>query len=118
MAIDVKIPSMGESITGGILAAWHAKDGDFVKRDQILYELETDKITSEGVAESDGRLSIEVEEGAEVEIGQKIATIDPEQTARDAGTAALQAESKAVEPAGKASPATRPAPISQRDMIA
>ena len=78
MSIDVKIPSMGESITGGILAAWHAKDGDFVKRDQILYDLETDKITSEGVAESDGRLSILVEEGAEVEIGQKVASIDPE----------------------------------------
>ncbi|RKX35405.1 MAG: dihydrolipoamide succinyltransferase [Verrucomicrobia bacterium] len=80
MPIDVKIPSMGESITGGILAAWHARNGDFVKRDQILYELETDKITSEGVAESDGRLTIEIEAGAEVEIGQKIATIDPDQT--------------------------------------
>ncbi|MEZ5275909.1 MAG: 2-oxoglutarate dehydrogenase complex dihydrolipoyllysine-residue succinyltransferase [Opitutaceae bacterium] len=113
MAIDVKIPSMGESITGGILAAWHAKDGDFVKRDQILYELETDKITSEGVAESDGRLSIEVEEGAEVEIGQKIATIDPDQKAGDAGTAAPQAEPKAPEtaagtaPSGAISPAVR-----------
>jgi 2-oxoglutarate dehydrogenase E2 component (dihydrolipoamide succinyltransferase) len=80
MPIDVKIPSMGESITGGILAAWHARNGDFVKRDQILYELETDKITSEGVAESDGRLTIEVEAGAEVVIGQRIASIDPDQT--------------------------------------
>ncbi len=80
MPIDVKIPSMGESITGGILAAWHVQNGDFVKRDQILYELETDKITSEGVAESDGRLTIEVEAGTEVTIGQQIATIDPDQT--------------------------------------
>ena len=80
MPIDVKIPSMGESITGGILAAWHVQNGDFVKRDQILYELETDKITSEGVAESDGRLTIEVEAGTEVVIGQRIATIDPDQT--------------------------------------
>ena len=94
MPIDVKIPSMGESITGGILAAWHVQNGDFVKRDQILYELETDKITSEGVAESDGRLTIEVEAGAEVVIGQQIATIDPDQT----GTPTSEPSKKSAKP--------------------
>ena len=96
MSIDVKIPSMGESITGGILAAWHVQNGDFVKRDQVIYELETDKITSEGLAESDGRLAIEVEAGTEVTIGQKVAVIDTDQVAPEAPAA--PAASKAPEP--------------------
>lgn len=74
--IEVKIPSLGESISSGILAAWHVKDGDVVNAGQILYELETDKITSEGQAEKGGKISLKVPVGAEVAIGQVIATID------------------------------------------
>ena len=76
MATEVKIPAMGESISSGILAAWHIKDGDYVKKDQVLYELETDKITSEGAAEVAGVISIQVEVDEEVDIGQIIASID------------------------------------------
>lgn len=76
MVIEVKVPTMGESITSGLLSAWHVKDGDFVKTDQALYELETDKITSEGVAEANGRISLRAKEGAEVEVDQVIAAID------------------------------------------
>jgi len=76
MATEVKIPAMGESISSGILAAWHVKDGDYVKKDQVLYELETDKITSEGAAEVAGVISIQVEVDEEVDIGQIIASID------------------------------------------
>ncbi len=67
---------MGESITGGVLSAWRVKDGDIVERDQILFELETDKITSEGIAESAGRISLKVPEGEEVSIGDVVAEID------------------------------------------
>jgi len=77
MSIEVKIPPMGESITSGVLAKWHISDGDLVKKDQPLFELETDKITSEGTAESAGRISLKVEAGAEVKIGQVVASIDP-----------------------------------------
>jgi 2-oxoglutarate dehydrogenase E2 component (dihydrolipoamide succinyltransferase) len=77
MATEVKIPAMGESITSGILASWRVSDGDTVKKDQPLYELETDKITSEGVAEIEGVIRITVEAGTEVGIGQVVATIDP-----------------------------------------
>ncbi len=77
MSIDVKIPPMGESITSGILANWRVKDGDTVKRNQPLFELETDKITSEGVAEADGVIHLSVEAGAEVKIGQVVAVIEP-----------------------------------------
>jgi 2-oxoglutarate dehydrogenase E2 component (dihydrolipoamide succinyltransferase) len=74
--LEVKIPPMGESINSGVLAKWHVRSGDVVKKDQPLFELETDKITSQGTAESGGRVNLLVEEGAEVKIGQVVATID------------------------------------------
>ena len=85
MAIEVKIPPMGESITSGVLAKWHVKDGDLVKKDQPLFELETDKITSEGTAEVAGKITFKVAAGTDVKIGQVVATID--ETANVAGAA-------------------------------
>ena len=76
MSLEVKIPPMGESISSGVLAKWHVDDGASVKKDQVIYELETDKITSEGVAEADGTIKFAAEEGAEVKIGQVVATIN------------------------------------------
>lgn len=73
---EVKVPALGESISSGILATWHVKDGDLVSAEQPLYELETDKITSEGTAEVAGKISLKVEEGTEVEIGAVVAEID------------------------------------------
>ena len=74
--LEVKIPPMGESITSGILAKWHVADGALVKKDQPLFELETDKITSEGTAEAAGKISFRSAAGEEVKIGQVVATID------------------------------------------
>ncbi|MCR6656130.1 MAG: 2-oxoglutarate dehydrogenase complex dihydrolipoyllysine-residue succinyltransferase [Opitutus sp.] len=79
--LDVKIPPMGESISSGVLAKWHVQNGDVVKKDQPLFELETDKITSEGTAESAGKITLKVEEGAEVKIGDVVATIDTDAAA-------------------------------------
>ncbi len=76
MPIEVKVPAMGESISSGILAAWHVKDGDTVEKGQHLYDLETDKITSEGTAEGSGVISLKVEEGDEVDVGAIVAEID------------------------------------------
>ncbi|MBI5425594.1 MAG: 2-oxoglutarate dehydrogenase complex dihydrolipoyllysine-residue succinyltransferase [Opitutae bacterium] len=76
MAIEVKIPPMGESISSGILAKWHVANGDVVKKDQVLFELETDKITSEGTAEAAGKITLAVTAGTEVKIGAVVATID------------------------------------------
>jgi 2-oxoglutarate dehydrogenase E2 component (dihydrolipoamide succinyltransferase) len=87
MAIEVKIPPMGESITSGVLAKWHVKDGDIVKKDQALFELETDKITSEGTAESAGKITFKVAAGTEVKIGQVVATIDESVSAAAVATA-------------------------------
>jgi 2-oxoglutarate dehydrogenase E2 component (dihydrolipoamide succinyltransferase) len=76
MATEVKIPAMGESISSGILAAWHVRDGDYVSEGQAIFELETDKITSEANAEVSGITTIKVLADEEVEIGQLVATID------------------------------------------
>ena len=83
--LDVKIPSMGESITGGVLAKWHVRHGDTVRKDQPLYELETDKITSEGAAEAAGRIALKAAAGAEVKIGQVVAVIDTGNQKPDSG---------------------------------
>ncbi len=107
MSFEVKIPSMGESISSGILAKWHVADGDVVKKDQVLFELETDKITSEGTAEAAGKISLKVAAGAEVKIGAVVAVIDTAVTAaaapvggvpspREAASANSDAQSPAV----------------------
>jgi len=84
MATEVKIPAMGESISSGILAAWHVKNGDYVEKDQAIYELETDKITSEANAEVAGIITLNVAVDDEVDIGQVVATID--ESATDPGS--------------------------------
>jgi len=94
---------MGESISTGVLARWHVKDGDLVARDQPLFELETDKITSEGSAEAAGVIALKVAEGAEVRIGQVVASID-------VGAAAPTAEPKPAEGAPRPPSETEAAP--------
>ncbi len=96
MSAEVKIPAMGESITGGLLANWRVKDGDFVTQGQTLFDFETDKITSEAVADATGKISIKVENGAEVDVGQVVATID------------TAAQASAAPPVSSAPAATNP----------
>jgi 2-oxoglutarate dehydrogenase E2 component (dihydrolipoamide succinyltransferase) len=76
MAIEVKIPSVGESITSGIVSAWHRKSGEFVNEGEALFTLETDKVSTEIVAEKAGMLETKVPEGQEVKIGEVVAIID------------------------------------------
>ncbi len=110
MAIDVKIPPMGESITSGVLAKWHVKDGDIVKKDQALFELETDKITSEGTAEAAGKITFKVTVGTEVKIGQVVATIDESAagaTPAAASPAAKPQDEPRHSPQGEGGPAAK-----------
>jgi 2-oxoglutarate dehydrogenase E2 component (dihydrolipoamide succinyltransferase) len=114
MAVEVKIPPMGESITGGLLASWTVKSGDAVRKGQPLFSYETDKVTSEGTAEVDGCITISVPAGTEVLVGQVIATIE----AGAAGAAPAPAAAPATVSAPKAdsaqtpaAPATQPAPV-------
>src|SRR6266516_4151129 len=76
MAIKVKIPAVGESISSGIVSVWHKKSGDFVDSGDALFTLETDKVSTEIVAEKSGFLETKVPEGEEVKIGEVVAIID------------------------------------------
>ena len=76
MAIEVKIPAVGESITSGVVSAWHKKSGEFVNEGEALFTLETDKVSTEIVAEKAGVLETKVPEGQEVQIGEVVAIID------------------------------------------
>lgn len=76
MAIEMKVPSVGESVTEVTIASWVKKDGDFVKMDEVLCELESDKATFELPAESDGILRIIGQEGDTLAIGAPICVIE------------------------------------------
>ncbi len=105
---EVKIPPLGESISSGILAKWHVADGTLVKKDQPLFELETDKITSEGLADVAGKITFKVQPGTEVKIGEIVAVIDTD-VAVAAGAADLKSEISNLKSAASAaeSPAVR-----------
>src|SRR6516162_8622960 len=75
MAVEVKIPAVGESISSGIVSVWHKKSGDFVNAGDALFTLETDKVSTEIVAETSGVLDTIVPEGQEVKIGEVVAMI-------------------------------------------
>ena len=76
MIIEVKIPSVGESVTSGVVSAWHKKSGEFVSEGEPLFALETDKVSTDIVAEKSGVLETKVPEGQEVKIGEVVAVID------------------------------------------
>ncbi len=76
MAIEIKVPSVGESVTEALLAQWYKQDGDRVQKDELLFLIETDKVTLEAVAEADGILKITAAEGETVAIGAVVGTID------------------------------------------
>jgi 2-oxoglutarate dehydrogenase E2 component (dihydrolipoamide succinyltransferase) len=81
MPIEVKIPAVGESITSGVVSVWHKKSGDFVNAGDALFTLETDKVSTEIVAEKAGVLETKIPEGQEVKIGEVVATIDDSKSA-------------------------------------
>jgi 2-oxoglutarate dehydrogenase E2 component (dihydrolipoamide succinyltransferase) len=81
MSIEVKIPAVGESISSGVVSVWHKKSGDHVDAGDALFTLETDKVSTEIVAEKAGVLETLVPQGQEVKIGEVVATIDDSKAA-------------------------------------
>jgi 2-oxoglutarate dehydrogenase E2 component (dihydrolipoamide succinyltransferase) len=102
MAVEVKIPEVGESITEGFLAEWLQSDGAVVAVEDPLLVLETDKITMNVNAEHAGTLQILVAEGETVEVGQVVATIDEHAAA---ATATAEKSTPPEQPASKPDPA-------------
>ncbi|HTP65012.1 MAG TPA: dihydrolipoyllysine-residue succinyltransferase [Geobacteraceae bacterium] len=73
--MEIKVPEVGESVLEALVARWLKKDGDMVKKDEPLCELETDKITFELNADTDGILQVKVPEGTSVRIGAVIGEV-------------------------------------------
>src|SRR5438477_9725198 len=96
MAVEVKIPAVGESITSGIVSVWHKKSGDFVNPGDALFTLETDKVSTEIAAETSGVLDTIVPEGQEVKIGEVVATIDDSKKPAEAKPAEKKKEKAEV----------------------
>ena len=94
MALEIKVPSVGESISEVTVARWNKKEGDYVEMDELLCELESDKATFELNAEAAGVLSPKAAEGDTIKVGDVIATID----------------TGAAKPAGKETPAKNEEP--------
>ncbi len=122
MSIEIKVPTVGESIAEVTLSQWLKEDGDYVEMDENIAELESDKATFELPAEKAGILRIVAQEGDTLEIGALVATIEEgeapaaaKETAPDAAESGTKADTpKAAEPvaakqdsyaAGTASPA-------------
>ncbi len=111
MKESVLVPSVGESITSGILTSWIKKEGEQVEEGEDLFELETDKATVAVPAPADGMLHILIEEGQEVEIGQVVGDLTVGQgapaaaAAAESAAAAAPVSAQAAEPSGPAGPA-------------
>jgi 2-oxoglutarate dehydrogenase E2 component (dihydrolipoamide succinyltransferase) len=110
MAVEVKIPEVGESITEGFLAEWSQPDGAVVAVEDPLLVLETDKITMTVNAEGAGKLKILVAEGETVEVGQVVATIDTDVSASDKPSADVDAEKDETPPEAPVQSAPEPSP--------
>ncbi|MEC7209799.1 MAG: 2-oxoglutarate dehydrogenase complex dihydrolipoyllysine-residue succinyltransferase [Pseudomonadota bacterium] len=121
MASEIRVPTLGESVTEATIAQWYKKPGEAVSMDEPLCELETDKVTIEVPAQSAGVLEqVLFEEGATVEVGALLGSIDAE------GTPAAPPETPAAEaptpepsaPAELVAPAAPPAAETQGDALA
>ncbi|MBT4792395.1 MAG: 2-oxoglutarate dehydrogenase complex dihydrolipoyllysine-residue succinyltransferase [Halobacteriovoraceae bacterium] len=106
MAIEIKVPVIGESITEVTLVAWHKEDGEFVEEGDIICDIESDKATIELPAESSGVLKITVEEGTDLLIGAVIGSLEE-------GEASAQPAAE-ISPATTAATTPSPMPTSEK----
>jgi 2-oxoglutarate dehydrogenase E2 component (dihydrolipoamide succinyltransferase) len=114
MKHEIKVPSVGESITSGVIVSWLKQNGEQVQDGDLLFELETDKAVLEIPSTGAGTLEILVDEGTEVSIGQTVAMLGP----AAAGAAEQQEVSgpsaEAVAPReGEPPPLAKPAEVEQ-----
>ncbi len=115
MIIEVKVPSVGESVTSGVVSAWHKKSGEFVNEGEPLFALETDKVSADIVAEKSGVLETKVPEGQEVKIGEVVGVIDDsKQTSeqdKEEKPKRKEPEAKKKEPESQKKPEAVPASV-------
>src|SRR5437763_17221388 len=95
MPVEIKVPSVGESVTEAVLARWLKKDGETVRRDEPVAELESEKATQEVPAPAAGTLHTTVAEGTKVTIGAVIGSIEEGKAAPAKAAPAKAAPAKA-----------------------
>jgi 2-oxoglutarate dehydrogenase E2 component (dihydrolipoamide succinyltransferase) len=115
MSVEVTVPTVGESITSGVISVWHKKDGETVQSGEVLFTLETDKVSSEVVAPESGVLKTQAAEGDEVKIGQVVALIEAGGAAPAPAAEASKAEQQ---PEPKAETKPEPAPAAKAEPTA
>ena len=110
----IVVPTLGESVAEATVAKWLKKEGEAVKTDELLVELETDKVTLEVNSPVDGVIaSISVQEGETVEVGAILGELDPGAVANDSAPAKKEKKEPAAASAPKAEKAA-PAPAPQK----
>jgi len=108
MTVEIKVPAMGESVTEATISKWFKKEGDAVKRDEPLLELETDKVTVEVPSPADGAIeSISAQAGATVQVGALLGAIAE-------GKAGAAPAPKAAAPKAEAPKPAAPAPAAPK----
>ncbi|TAN15769.1 MAG: 2-oxoglutarate dehydrogenase complex dihydrolipoyllysine-residue succinyltransferase [Chitinophagaceae bacterium] len=120
--IDIKVPPIGESINEATIAKWLKKDGEYVERDEVICELESEKASFELNAEESGVLKIQAKEGDTVKIGETIAQINEKAAAPEAPAPQKKAPEPAVKEAinkdaAVTAPAVTSAPLSNKGII-
>ncbi len=116
MKIDIKVPAVGESITEAVIGSWTKNSGEFVKMNDVILSLETDKASVEVVAEKDGVLTTTAKAGDTVKIGASIGSIDTDGKAAAGATPAADTakDSAAAKPAAAAGATSAAAPTIER----
>ena len=109
MKLDIKVPEVGESIREAVLAQWYKRDGERVGKGDILFLIETDKVTLEIVAEADGVLTILVPEGQTVAVGAVVGSLELVDLPETAKIALIPVEK--TTPAATAEPESIRAPL-------
>ena len=111
MIVEIKVPSVGESVTEAVLGQWFKNDGDMVKKGDPLFVIETDKVTLEVESDVDGVLKITVAEGETVAIGAVVGTIDTEAAPAEAATPEASPAAAETAPAeAEVAPLPEPSP--------
>lgn len=109
MSTEIKVPAVGESISSGIISLWHRQDGDYVRAGDILFTLDTDKVSTEVAAPAAGLVRIKVAADSEVKIGEVVGLIEAAPEPADAAPAAAAPVPVAASVPQQAPPAA-PAP--------
>ncbi len=104
--MDIRIPTVGESVVEALLAKWHKPDGAFVQKDEAVCEIETDKITMDIFAETSGQLSVLAPAGTTLAVGSVIGQLNP---AAEQPPVPTQSTSASGQPEAATSPTVRQA---------